>query len=264
MTALCWREISLRKSGRLILAGVSLAVARGELLGIVGPNGAGKTALLRCAAGLERGATGVVELAGVPLTRLAPHQRAQGMAFLPQQAETAWPITVSAAVALGRLPHAGRCPEADRRAVAWALDAVGMTSWAERPITTLSGGERALVMLARVLAVEAPVLLLDEPSAALDPQHQLATMELLCRLAQAGLAVCIVLHDLALAARFCQRIVLLQAGRVVADGTPEATLTDDHLQQVYAIRGIRHPIDGAHRLVAWERLPPSSGQAAAG
>ena len=262
MTALRWRNITLRKGGNLILDGVSLSASRGEVLGIVGPNGAGKTALLRCAAGLEGRADGVVEIAGTPLTRLSSNARARAMAFLPQQAEAAWPITVTAAVALGRLPHGGGASDENRRAVARALDAVGMTKFAKRLITTLSGGERALVLLARALAVDADVLLLDEPSAALDPHYQLAIMDLFHRLAGDGKTVCIVLHDLSLAARFCHRIALLHAGRVVADGPADAALADGLLERVYGIRGIRNQINGKSQLVSWERLPPSSSEEA--
>jgi len=258
MTALRWRDISLRKGQRQILDRVSLTVNRGELLGVIGPNGAGKTALLRCALGLEgREHAHRVEIGGVPAARLSPTQRARALAYLPQQAEAAWPITVSAAVALGRLPHGGKGTEKDARAVAEALDAVGMTEFSDRPLTTMSGGERALVLLARALAVEADVLLLDEPAAALDPHHQLATMDLLRRLTDEGKAVCVVLHDLSVAARFCHRVAVLHAGRLVAEGQPEKTLTDQLLEQVYAIRGVRSRVDGSHLLVPWERLPPS-------
>jgi iron complex transport system ATP-binding protein len=258
MTALRWRDISLRKDERMVLDRVSLTVNHGELLGVIGPNGAGKTALLRCALGLEgREHAHRVEIGGVPATRLSPLQRARALAYLPQQTETAWPISAAAAVALGRLPHGGGGNEKDTRAVTDALDAVGMSALADRPLTTMSGGERALVLLARALAVESDVLLLDEPAAALDPHHQLATMDLLHRLTDQGKAVCVVLHDLSVAARFCHRVAVLHAGRLVAEGQPEETLTDALLERVYAIRGARSRVDGAHLLVPWERLSPS-------
>lgn len=257
MTALRWSDTSLRKKNRLILDGVSLSVERGEVLGVVGPNGAGKTALLRCAAGLEPLAGGGVEIGGASLASLSPAARARAMAFLPQQTEAAWPITVAAAVALGRLPHGGGTQEC-KRAVAQALDAVGMTEFSARPVTSLSGGERALVLLARALAVDADVLLLDEPSAALDPHHQLAIMDLFRRLAGQGKTVCVVLHDLSLAARFCHRVAVLHGGRLVAAGAAETALADGLLKRVYAIRGFRDRIDGVHLLVPWERLPPSA------
>ncbi len=260
MTALRWRDVTLCKRGRRILDGVSLSAGRGEVLGIIGPNGAGKTALLRCAAGLEGREHGHhVEIGGVAAVSLSSSARARAMAYLPQQAEAAWPITAADAVALGRLPHGGAGTEADRRAVADALDAVGASEFSQRSLSTLSGGERALVLLARALAVETDVLLLDEPAAALDPHHQLAVMDLLRRLATEGRTVCVVLHDLSLAARFCHRVAVLHAGRLVAEGAPESTLTDALLGRVYAIRGVRDQIDGAHLLVPWERLPPPPG-----
>jgi iron complex transport system ATP-binding protein len=256
MAALRWRDVSLDKGGRLVLDSVSLALNRGELLGVVGPNGAGKTALLRCALGLEgRGHAGRIDLGGIPVSGLSPGKRAKAMAYVPQEGAAAWPITVADAVALGRLPHGGGEDEEDCRIVASALDAVGMGPFAERKITALSGGERALVLLARALAVQSEVLLLDEPAAALDPHHQLATMDLLRRLAGLGKAICVVLHDLSVAARFCHRVAVLHRGRLAAEGAPGDILTDGLLHEVYAIRGVRRRIGGSHLLVPWERLP---------
>jgi iron complex transport system ATP-binding protein len=149
----------------------------------------------------------------------------------------------------------------DTKAITEALEAVGMSGLSQRRLTTLSGGECALVLLARALAVESDVLLLDEPITALDPHHQLAIMALLRRLAEAGKTVCVVLHDLTLAARFCHRIAVLQTGRLVAEGTPADILTDKLLEQVYAIRGHRNRVDGVPVLVPWERLPMAQGAA---
>ena len=258
MTALHWRGVSLQKGEARILQDVTLSAKGGELLGIIGPNGAGKTALLRCAAGLEGGGLAKrIAVGGVSSDRLSANARARAMAYLPQKAETAWPITVSEAVALGRLPHGRVRHPKDHEAIARALDAVGMAAFAHRSLTTLSGGECALVMLARALAVESDVLLLDEPVAALDPHHQLATMILLRRLADEGKTVCVVLHDLTMAARFCHRVAVLHAGRLVAEGAPDGVLTDALLDQVYAIRGVREQIEGGYLLVPWERLPVS-------
>lgn len=255
MAELRWRDVSLDKGGRLVLDSVSLALHRGELLGVVGPNGAGKTALLRCALGLEGNRyAGRIDLGGIPFSQMSSAERAKVMAYVPQDADAAWPITVADAVALGRLPHGSKGDGEDSRIVASALDAVGMASFSERKITALSGGERALVLLARALAVESEVLLLDEPAAALDPHHQLATMELLSRLAGLGKAICVVLHDLSVAARFCHRVAVLHRGRLIAEGAPDETLTDVLLNEVYAIRGVRSRIDGSHLLVPWERL----------
>ncbi|MGE5515191.1 MAG: ABC transporter ATP-binding protein [Bacteroidota bacterium] len=261
MTALRWQGVTLRKKDLLVLDGVSLTAAKGEVLGIIGPNGAGKTALLRCAAGLEQ-AQGEIEISGVSLRRLPSTARARALAFLPQQADALWPITVEATVALGRLPHGGALSHHQHRLVVTrALEAVGMVAAAQRRITSLSGGERALVLLARALAVEADVLLLDEPSAALDPHHQLAIMDLFRRLAAQGKTVCVVFHDLSMAARCCHRVAVLHAGRVVAEGAPDAVLTDTLLERVYAIKGVRHRIEDTHLLVPWERMPPPAAEA---
>jgi len=255
MTALRWVDATSTRGDARILDAVALEARPGEVLGIVGPNGAGKTTLLRCAAGLERLSAGDILLGGVPLAGLSAHARARRIAFLPQQVEAAWPMRVADAVALGRLPHdAARDPARDRQAVARALEAVGLSAAAARPLSALSGGERAQAMLARALAVEAEVLLLDEPCAALDPNRQLAAMELFRGFARAGAAVCVVLHDLGLAARHCDRVALLHRGRVATLGVPDEALGDDALAEAYAIRAVRMRIDGQALLVPWERL----------
>lgn len=255
MTALRWVDATSTRGDARILDGASLEARRGEVLGIVGPNGAGKTTLLRCAAGLEHLSAGEVLLGGVPLRDLPARARARRIAFLPQQAEAAWPMRVADAVALGRLPHDGaRDAARDGEAVARALDAVGMAAAAWRPLPSLSGGERALVLLARALAVEAEILLLDEPCAALDPNRQLAAMELFRGVARAGATVCVVLHDLGLAARHCDRVALLHRGRVATLGTPDEALDDAALAEAYAIRAVRMRIDGQALLAPWERL----------
>ncbi len=260
-TALQWRGVTLQKRGRTILDGIDLAIGSGEILAVIGPNGAGKTALLRTAVGLERPLRGTVLLNGMPLAEFSPGQRARRAAFLPQQAEAAWPIRVDEAVALGRLPYGRKLSAADRRLVAAAIADVGMEGFEARPLTSLSGGERALVLLARVLAVDAGVLLLDEPNAALDPHRQLGVMRLFSRLADQGKAVCVVLHDLALAARWCDRIALLDGGRMVAEGPAASLLTDELLERIYAVKGVRHQVDGASLLVSWEGLhPPGDDQ----
>ncbi|SEH51307.1 ABC transporter ATP-binding protein [Magnetospirillum fulvum] len=253
MSALVWESVSLRRGGRLVLAEIALRVEPGELLGLVGPNGAGKSTALRCAAGLERPSAGQITLGGVPLDSLDTAARARAVAFLPQQAQSVWPIPVEAAVALGRLPHGGGGTRRDRDAVDKALEAVGITPLRHRPITALSGGERALALLARTLAVESDLLLLDEPCAALDPHHRLAVMELLGHLAAAGRGIAVVLHDLALAARFCHRVAVLSDGKLLAAGPSEATLSDALLAQAFGIRAHRGRIGEESLLIPWQR-----------
>ncbi|HMA51906.1 MAG TPA: ABC transporter ATP-binding protein [Magnetospirillaceae bacterium] len=245
MSRLAWNGVSLARQGNPVLDGVSLSVAKGEMIGLIGPNGAGKTALLRLAVGFEKPDAGEVRLDDGLLSALPAAERARRLAYLPQQPETAWPITVAQAVALGRLPHGDR----DEGAVARALEAVGMREFKDRPLTRLSGGERALVLLARALAVEAGLLLLDEPTANLDPAHQLRVMEVLRKRADHGDAVVVVMHDLSLATRSCDRLAVLHQGRLAADGTPDTILDDPLLREVFSITVERGQVDGRPFLV---------------
>ena len=245
MNRLEWRDVGLTRQNAPILQGVSLSVAKGEMVGLIGPNGAGKTALLRLAIGFEKPESGEIRLDQAPLSSLPANERARRLAYLPQQPEAAWPITVAQAVTLGRLPHGDRNPDA----IALALDAVGMSEFADRPLTRLSGGERALVLLARALAVEAGLILLDEPTANLDPAHQLRVMEVLRKRAALGDAVVVVMHDLGLATRSCDRLAVLHKGRIAADGAPDSILDDPLLREVFSITVERGRTDGRPFLV---------------
>jgi iron complex transport system ATP-binding protein len=263
MNALTWDRVSLTIGGAPVLKSVSLRAAAGEVLGLVGPNGAGKTALLRCAAGLAERHGGAVRLADEDLRGLPLQVRARRVAYLPQSRDVAWPLSVADTVALGRIPHRGlgRASAAvDAAAVGAALARVGLAPLARRRLDTLSGGEVALALLARALAVEAPVLLLDEPCAALDPRHQLAAMALFRNLAAEGACVCVVLHDLALAARFCDRVAVLDHGRLVAEGPPDTALDDTTLARVYGIVAARTRVDDKPCLVPWALAPSAAGE----
>jgi iron complex transport system ATP-binding protein len=234
---------------------VSLALAPGTLLAVVGPNGAGKTSLLKAVAGLVP-SQGGIGLDGAGLAALGPLERARRIAYLPQRADIAWALSVRDAVALGRLPHGdpfGRPTQEDRAAVEAALQRLSLAEFADRPVTGLSGGERARVMLARVLATAAEVILADEPTAALDPAQQLAVLELLAELAAGGRIVVAVLHDLALAARFATHVAVMDAGRVVAEGKPDAVLTDALLAEVFGLRCTFVEMDG-------RRVPVPAGR----
>jgi len=257
MTVLELDGIAVRLGRRPVLAGAALDAAPGEVVGLIGPNGAGKTTLLRAAAGLVPIAQGTRTLLGRPLDSWDAVERARTLAYLPQSARATWRIRVTDLVMLGRLPHrAGRWggPDAtDRDAVAAALEACDAAGLADRRVTELSGGETARVLLARVIATRPRVLLADEPTAGLDPAHALDGMALFRRLAADGIAVVVTLHDLGLAARFCDRLVLLDGGTTVADGPPATVLTPDRLATVYAVEAVRVEVEGRPLLVPVRR-----------
>lgn len=235
-----------------VLEGASLALHGGAITAIIGPNGAGKSTLLACLAGLRAPDAGEVLLEGAPLAAMPARERARRIGFLPQVAEVNWDIDVATLVSLGRLPHQGRWGpgEADRAAVCRALEATDTARLAERVVASLSGGERARALLARVLAGEPHVLLADEPLANLDPRHQFESLALLRRIADAGAGVVLVLHDLAHALRIADRVVLMAEGRIVADDVPQAVLTPERIAEVYGVasRCVTLP-DGTSALV---------------
>jgi iron complex transport system ATP-binding protein len=225
-------SLAVRLDDRIVLDGVSLALGPGALVALVGPNGAGKSTLVRALAGLVPPEAGQVTLDGAPVAALAPRARARRIAWLEQGARAAWGMTVREIASLGRLPHG----DAAAAPVAAALAAVGLDHMADRRIDRLSGGEARRAMIARVLATAPEVLLLDEPCADLDPAQGFAVMRLLRREAEAGRAVVVVLHDLALAARFADRMALLDAGRLVADGPPGTVMADAVAGRVFGVR----------------------------
>lgn len=233
------RNVSVLRGRCPVIEDVDLTVARGEFLGLIGPNGAGKTTLLRAALGLMP-ARGQSSLAALSVT-----ERARHAAFMPQGRQIAWPMPVEALVALGRIAHPGAASQADRTAIDAALDALGLHGLRHRDALTLSGGEQARVLLARALAQETPLLVADEPIAGLDPAAQIAVMALFRKLADQGRGVIAALHDLGLAARHCTRLVVLERGRVVADGPPLSVLTPDLLARVFGISAhMEHGPDG--------------------
>ncbi len=230
-------DLSVRLAGNLIVDRATLDLEAGALTVLIGPNGAGKTTLMRALAGLLP-AEGCIELQGRPLQAFSVRERARQIAYLPQGHVFHWPMSVAAVVALGRHPHADAfspLADADRTAVGHALAATAVEPWAARAVTTLSGGERARVALARALATQAPILLADEPTMSLDPRHQLVVMELLARAAHDGGAVLAIVHDLTLAARFADRVVMMERGRLVAEGGPREVLTPERIAEVFAV-----------------------------
>jgi iron complex transport system ATP-binding protein len=221
-----------------VLTGVTARFDAGEFVALVGPNGAGKSTLLSALSGLSPALSGEVSIDGQPVADLPSGHRARRIAYMPPNEAAVWPVPARAIVALGRMPHRKpleRISPADEAAVDAALERTGVLQLAARRFDTLSSGERARVLLARALATDAGILLLDEPTAALDPRHQLALMDLLAAEAASGKLVVIAAHALDLVARYCSRVVLIDAGRIVADGAPDTALSETHLREVFAI-----------------------------
>ena len=235
--------VTVSLGGRRVLDGVSARLDPGELVAIVGPNGAGKSTLLSCLAGLARPDAGRITLDGAVVDRIPPRQRARRVGFLAQTPEIAWDLDVRAFVGLGRTPHLGALgpSEEDAAAVRAAIETAGLGGFVDRPITRLSGGERARALIARALAGRTDWLLADEPLTGLDPAHALDAIALFRRLAgEEGKGVVVTLHDLTLAARFADRVLMLHQGRLVADGEPGEALTPETLATVYGVAARTH------------------------
>jgi iron complex transport system ATP-binding protein len=247
-------RLSVTLGGRVVVEDVSLALPRRCLAAVIGPNGAGKTTLLRTLAGLLP-AAGAVRIGDDLVGALPLRERARRFAYLPQGHVVHWPLPVRDIVALGRYPHGATDPSRlsprDAEAVERAMQATDIAGLADRPITELSGGERSRAVLARVLAVEAPVILADEPTSSLDPHYQIEVMVLLRRAAEAGTLVLVVTHDLGFAARYADTILLLDRGRLVTAGPPETALAPAMLERVFRIHAFRGEHDGTPVIVPW-------------
>lgn len=249
-------DLGLSLRGRTILSAVSASLVPGEVTVILGPNGAGKSSLLSCLAGLRAPSTGHVTLGDRPLGAIGERERARLIGLLPQSAEVHWDVEVATLVALGRWPHRGRWGEtaADRDAIARAMAATDVADLARRRVRHLSGGERARVLLARVLAGEPRWLLADEPLASLDPAHQFDVLDTLVASARGGIGVVAVLHDLMHAARIADRVIVMQAGRIAAAGKRDDVLTPELIRAIFGIEvAIDHDAGGAPRIIATGR-----------
>ena len=239
-----------RRAAEPAVRDISLSVAPGRLLAVVGPNGAGKTTLLRLLTGSLVPQAGDVFLDDRPVSRLPDRLRARALAVVPQSESSPFPVTVRDMVGMGRYPHLGpwdRAASIDHAVVERALERCAVAHLAERQLDRLSGGERQRARIARALAQEAPVLLLDEPTGGLDLRFRMELFHLLRELRADGLAVLVVTHDLNLAARFADRLLLLDRGRARARGAPEEVFWGDTLEKVYEwpLRLVPHPGPGS-------------------
>lgn len=241
MSLLNAKNLSLNLGHKTVVEQMNIHINEGEFVGLIGPNGAGKSSLLRILAGLVNPKSGLVELTpkniATAIEKIPAQLRARFMSYLAQHETPAWPLSVKNLVALGRSPwnSSVNTNADDELAIQNALAMTDVDSLAERPVTELSGGELQRALLARVFAGNPKLILADEPIVALDVYHQLHIMELLQSHAQQGGAVIAALHDLSLAARFCTRLVLMNHGKLVAEGEPINVLTPENLAQVYGI-----------------------------
>jgi len=253
-------NLAVRIGDTMILRDVGLALRSGEIVGLIGPNGAGKTTLLRVLADLVAASAGSVKYDGKTRAELGRGALSRRLSFLAQGGDVYWPLRVDHIVGLGRLPHrrqfAGMSAD-DHAAIERAMISADVAQFRLRTSSTLSGGERMRVLLARALAVEAEIFLADEPVAALDPLHQLRIMHLLRSTARKGAGVVVVLHDLTLATRFCDRLVLLAGGRILLDAAP-AELTDDLIAKAYGIEAFRGEHGGQPFILPWSPVEHQS------
>lgn len=238
MSVLCCESLCIAKSQRTLVNNVSLDIESGELVGLIGPNGAGKSTLLSMLAGLIKCDSGTVTLLGRLLTDIPLNERSRLLGWVAQSGPINWPLTVERIVTLGRRPHLGswqRLKQQDTEAIERAIVATDCDALRHQDATTLSGGERTRMLLARALAAEPQVLLADEPIAALDLKHQLQTMQVLRQYASGEQSCLVVLHDLSLASRYCDRLYMMHEGGIVAEGIPEDVLSAENLRSVYGV-----------------------------
>jgi iron complex transport system ATP-binding protein len=240
------QQVSITLADKPVIRGLSFQQEKAALIGLLGANGAGKTTLMRALAGLQAIDSGQVRINGLDPAR-EPVTLAKSMAYLPQQRVVHWALPVSEVVMLGRMPHqrAFYPPNTrDHDVVQQVMAEMDVTEFAQRPFQTLSGGEQARVLMARALAQEPKVLIADEPANGLDPAHQIAMMRYFQCIVAGGCTVLLSVHDLNLAARYCDRLLMLDQGTIYQDGAPEAVMTAEHLQRLLHITADIREVDG--------------------
>ena len=255
------RDVTYEVDGKILLHGVDLCASEGQLVGLIGPNGAGKSTLLRTISGALGHRDGVVRLEGTNIKSLSSREVATGLALVPQIAPYTHGFTAVELVLMGRYPHLGRFQIEGSKDEGIARDAMRLTeteSFTDRTLDTLSGGERQRVFVARALAQQPRILLLDEPTSNLDVLHQLKVLDLVRELVDDGLTAVAAIHDLNLAARYCDRLVLLQDGRVLAEGPPVEVLTPETIETAFGVKSAvyRDPVTGA---LAVSLIGPADG-----
>ncbi|MEX2382741.1 MAG: ABC transporter ATP-binding protein [Opitutales bacterium] len=252
------RGLEVTLGERKVLHSIDAAFKHGELFGIIGANGSGKSTCLKGMLGLLPCDSGEISFQGQNFRSYTSRMRAREIAYLPQNAECLWPMTVERVVMLGRLPFLSAWSgpaEDDRTAVSQAMDSVDVGHLAHRPVTEISGGERSRVLLARALAGDPILLFADEPSSGLDPYHELQLMELFRHHVQLrGMTIVVVLHNLALASRFCDRLLLLHEGRIAASGHPKEVLKAGNLEHAYQIEAQVLDVGAERAVIPWSRL----------
>lgn len=256
MSSLRAENIFVRRGSSTILSNATFHIQSGEFVGLIGPNGAGKTTLLQTMVGLQSIQQGTVMHDDIAVDSNSSHHFAKSISYLEQSGRSHWPITVKNLVMLGRLPHQKRwqlLSEKDHAASENAMKMCDVSEFAERRVNSLSGGEQARVMLARALATEPKILLADEPVAGLDPAHQLDVMDKLRKLSKEGTGIVVVMHDLGLAARYCDRLSLLYKGELVEEGAAETVLSDANLKKYYGIIARYEQTEFGPFVIPWKR-----------
>ncbi|OQA55247.1 MAG: Hemin import ATP-binding protein HmuV [Candidatus Omnitrophica bacterium ADurb.Bin277] len=249
-------KLDVSLDGMTILNDVSFWIGKGEVVGLVGPNGAGKSTVLKALIGALLPDKGTIRIFGKPVREVSRRTLARKLGYLPQENEVHWPLTVERVVAFGRIPYLmpwEGLKGADQKIIRDAMRATDTFHLRHRRIDHLAGGEKALVMIARLLAGEPEIILADEPVQGLDPAHSIQVMEFLAGIAENGRSVLVVLHDLALASRFCSRVLLLHEGKIAASGSPEEVFSSENLRSSYHIEAKYGNGDDFY-VLPWKRI----------